>query len=218
MSTRFWEIPRKKESMKSLNIIFACVCLCICTKISNITAKKKLSNKKFSTKFSTYKISQSVIHMYEFLLCVCIQIWLCVCVCGTSSCSCMTISLLHSCCWQRCFCCLSIGLKLTSAVWLRRRQSSNCKNSLVVADVVLLLLLRLLLVFLCMVGIIYFFHRKMYVKYKTGKQRIQTRTFTHTHEHTTLLLFHLKALFYYTHFGRWWRWRCYDFSSCQSTV
>lgn len=132
-------------------------------------------------------------HMYEFLLCVCIQIWLC--VCGTSSCSCMTISLLHSCCWQRCFCCLSIGLKLTSAVWLRRRQSSNCKNSLVVADVVLLLLLRLLLFFLCMVGIIYFFHRKMYVKYKTGKQRIQTRTFTHTHEHRLCCCFIWKPSF-----------------------
>lgn len=213
----FGRFPEKKRVWKAW-ILYLLVFVCVFVqKFPTSPRRRNFQTKNSAQKFSTYKISQSVIHMYEFLLCVCIQIWLC--VCGTSSCSCMTISLLHSCCcWQRCFCCLSIGLKLTSAVWLRRRQSSNCKNSLVVADVVLLLLLRLLLLFLCMVGIIYFFHRKMYVKYKTGKQRIQTRTFTHTHEHTTLLLFHLKALFYYTHFGQWWRWRCYDFSSCQSTV
>lgn len=65
--------------MKSLNIIFACVCLCICTKISNITAKKKLSNKKFSTKFSTYKISQSYICMNFCSVCAykydCVCVW-----------------------------------------------------------------------------------------------------------------------------------------------
>lgn len=213
----FGRFPEKKRVWKAW-ILYLLVFVCVFVqKFPTSPRRRNFQTKNSAQKFSTYKISQSVIHMYEFLLCVCIEIWLCVCVWDfllllydniTSSQLLLTTLFLlfvHR---------FKINIsRLTETSTEQQLQKLPCcrrRCFIIIIEVVLL--------FLCMVGIIYFFHRKMYVKYKTGKQRIQTRTYTHTHEHTTLLLFHLKALFYYTHFGRWWRWRCYDFSSCQSTV